>query len=200
MRGWSPACPATPSPPRGAGWASERTAKCGETTPGLIPAEEELEVRAIVVRETFPAVPSEAEGTLTVVYDGELADYTGGLGMFDEGEVHVCRTALVNLTPHEIVVRREDGSEFRIPPSGVVARVTATTEPAGTLAGVPVVSTRYGEIEDLPAPRAGVQYIVSSLVRMAATGRTDLVSPDTGPESAVRDGDGRIVAVRRFTR
>ena len=157
-------------------------------------------MRAIVVRETFPAVPSEAEGTLTVVYDGELADYTGGLGMFDEGEVHVCRTALVNLTPHEIVVRREDGSEFRIPPSGVVARVTATTEPAGTLAGVPVVSTRYGEIEDLPAPRAGVQYIVSSLVRMAATGRTDLVSPDTGPESAIRDDDGRIVAVRRFTR
>lgn len=157
-------------------------------------------MRAIVVRETFPAAHSEAEGTLAVVYDGELADYTGGLGMFDEGEVHVSRTALVNLTPHEIVVRREDGSEFRIPPSGVVARVTATAEPVGTLAGVPIMSTRYGEVEDLPAPQGGVQYIVSSLVRMAAPGRADLVSPDTGPESAIRDDAGRIVAVRRFTR
>jgi len=156
-------------------------------------------MRAIVVRESVPVSPS-GPASFAVVYDGELADYTGGLGMFDEGEVHVSRTALVNLTPHEIVVRREDGSELRIPPSGVVARVTATAEPVGTLAGVPVVSTRYGEIEDLPAPRGGVQYIVSSLVRMAAPERADLVSPDTGPESAIRDDDGRIVAVRRFTR
>lgn len=157
-------------------------------------------MRGIVVREAIPVTPSEAEGTPTVVYDGELDAYTGGLGAIDEGGVHVWRTALVNLTPHEIVVRPEDGIELRIPPSGVVARVTVTTEPVGTFAGVPVVKTRYGEVEDLPAPRGGVQYIVSSLVRNAATGRTDLVSPDTGPESAIRDDMGRIVAVRRFTR
>lgn len=157
-------------------------------------------MRAIIVRESVPVSPSGPASSLDVVYDGDLAAYEGGLGMYDEGDAHILRTALVNLTPHEIVVRREDGSELRVPPSGVVARVTATAEPVGTLAGVPVVSTRYGEIEDLPAPRAGVQYIVSSLVRMAAPGRADLVSPDTGPESAIRDDDGRIVAVRRFTR
>src|SRR5690606_32558987 len=157
-------------------------------------------MRAIIVREVVPATPSGPAPSFDVVYDGELDAYEGGLGTFDEGDVHGWRTALVNLTQHDIVVRREDGSELRVPPSGVVARVTVTAEPVGTFAGVPVVRTRYGEVEDLPAPRGGVQYIVSSLVRNAATGRTDLISPDTGPESAIRDDDGRIVAVRRFTR
>src|SRR5690606_38532227 len=120
-----------------------------------------IEMRAIIVRESIPVLPSGPAPSLAVVYDGDLAAYEGGLGMYDEGDAHVWRTAIVNLTPHEIVVRREDGSDLRIPPSGVVARVTATAEPVGTIAGVPVVSTRYGEIECLPAPRAGVQYIVS---------------------------------------
>ena len=157
-------------------------------------------MRAIVVREAVPVTPSGPTPSFSVVYDGDLDAYEGGLGTYDEGDAIISRTALVNLTPHEIVVRREDGSELRIPPSGVVARVTATAESVGTLAGVPVVSTRYRKIEDLPAPRGGVQYIVSSLVRMAATGRADLVSPDTGTESAIRDDAGRIVAVRRFMR
>jgi hypothetical protein len=32
----------------------------------------------------------------------------------------------------------------------------------------------------------------------AKSGRRDVVSPDTGPESAVRDPGGRIVGVKRF--
>ena len=48
----------------------------------------------------------------------------------------------------------------------------------------------------LPAPVAGVVYVVSALVADRAR-RSDVVSPDTGP-SAIRDG-GQIVAVTGFT-
>src|SRR5690606_37784325 len=73
-----------------------------------------IEMRAIIVRESIPVLPSGPAPSLAVVYDGDLAAYEGGLGMYDEGDDHVWRTAIVNLTPHEIVVRREDGSDLRI--------------------------------------------------------------------------------------
>ena len=42
-------------------------------------------------------------------------------------------------------------------------------------------------------------YIVSSFVISARPERRDLVRPDTGP-TCVRDGDGKIIAVRALTR
>jgi len=64
------------------------------------------------------------------------------------------------------------------------------------------VSQTYGEIEGLPDPQPGVVYIVSMVVRQAAQaqGRTDVVSPDTSPQGAIRDEQGRIIAVRGFVR
>jgi len=108
-------------------------------------------------------------------------------------------TKLVNLTPHPVVLALE-GEERVIPPSGGVARVSTTTEVIGTLDGVPVVRTRIGQVIGLPEPEVGTVYIVSSLVAQAAAamGRDDVLAPDTGPDSAVRDADGRIVAVRRL--
>ena len=109
---------------------------------------------------------------------------------------------LVNLTPHALVVRLNDGTERRIEPSGTIARVATTAREVGTVNGIPVVETTYGDIEGLPAPEDGTVYIVSSLVLAAAraSGRADVLAPDTSPESAIRDDAGRIVAVRRFTR
>ncbi|MBU4387800.1 hypothetical protein KJ644_05060 [Candidatus Dependentiae bacterium] len=118
---------------------------------------------------------------------------------------------LVNLTPHPCVIFDDAGEEeiARIAPSGQVARVQTLAIPERedfVIDGhyVPVVATSYGEVENLPVPKDGTIYIVSVLVvtafRMKGVTRTDVLAPDTGPESVVRDGEGRIMGVRRFTR
>lgn len=110
---------------------------------------------------------------------------------------------LVNVTPHEIVIRPTDGQEIRLPPSGTVARVDTVQQDAGLAivddALITIVSTRFGNIVDLPPPEEGVLYVASTLVAQAAAerGRRDVVAPDTGP-TAIRDEAGRIVAVRRL--
>lgn len=106
---------------------------------------------------------------------------------------------LVNLTPHPIIIRPEGGDEMIIPPSGVVARVATTACVVAEIGGIPIVATRYGAVEGLPEPAPETLYITSSLVAQAAAseGRVDVVAPDTGP-TAVRDEEGRIVAVRRL--
>lgn len=107
-------------------------------------------------------------------------------------------TTMVNLTPHDVVVQSEDGKTTTISKSGKVARVAVIRTLIGDLSGFPVWKTTYGKVEDLPEPEEGKVYIVALLVLQALLGRTDLVAPDTSPESAVRK-DGIIVAVRGFT-
>ncbi len=105
----------------------------------------------------------------------------------------------INLTPHEIVVRT-DGGDVMIPASGQVARVSEHVSDAGMLDGIPVVDCRLGSPFGLPDAVDGTIYIVSPIVCGAVVGRPDVVAPDTGPQSVVRDADGKIVAVRRFRR
>ena len=108
---------------------------------------------------------------------------------------------IINLTPHTINVADKDGNIIReIKPSGTVARVSTKEAPAGEIDGIPVVETKFGEVEGLPEPQDGTVFLVSSIVRSAVPAlRTDVLVPDTGP-TAVRDEQGRIVAVRRFRR
>jgi len=107
----------------------------------------------------------------------------------------------VNLTPHEIVIRRPDDTDLRVPPSGTVARVAVDETIIESAAGVPTVVRQFGRVEGLPEPRDDTFYIVSSLVISALENlfddRLDVVAPDTG-SSAIRDSDGRIIAVTRF--
>ena len=103
----------------------------------------------------------------------------------------------INLTPHSIVVRLDD-SERRFSPSGVVARVSSELMPRGETDGIPVSVPVWGPVENLPDPAESRIYIVSSLVLSHLTGRTDVVSPDTSPNGAIRDEQGRIVAVKGF--
>jgi hypothetical protein len=106
----------------------------------------------------------------------------------------------INLTPHPVIIVTGEGEEIVIPPSGQVARVAMTQEVVATVGGVPIVRTRFGEIEGLPEPEPSVLYITSTLVAQAAValqGRQDVVAPDTGP-TAIRTPDGQIRAVRRL--
>jgi len=69
---------------------------------------------------------------------------------------------VVNLTPHPIRVRAEDGTEVVIPPSGKVARVKPKQVQVSSVAlegyrdneddeiVIPVVKTELGEVEGLP--------------------------------------------------
>ncbi len=109
--------------------------------------------------------------------------------------------ALINLTPHPIVVRT-DGVDITIPASGQVARVTSQQELASQIdvygLTIPVQRTTFGQVDGLPDPKPNTIYIVSSLVLGALKGsRPDVVAPDTGP-TAIRNDNGQIVAVTRF--
>jgi len=110
---------------------------------------------------------------------------------------------IINLTPHEVVVMSEDDEEImRIPPSGQVARVEVKTEVIGEINGIKVRKVVYGDIVGLPEPQENTIYVVSTLVLIALKDkgihRDDVVSPDTNPDSVVRDSQGRIVGVKYF--
>jgi hypothetical protein len=110
----------------------------------------------------------------------------------------------INLTPHKITVYDSKGEKIitEIPPSGLVARVSTVSRVVGEIAGIPVRRVEYGEIENLPDPMPDTYYVVSTVVLIAlrekGIRRSDVISPDTNPDSAVRDSEGRIVGVRFF--
>ncbi len=105
---------------------------------------------------------------------------------------------IINLTPHDIVVRTSEGDTI-FPKSGEVARVSTSAKEEGWINGITVVSTSFGEIEGLPARADGMIYIVSAMVLSALAGkRSDVLAPDTGA-TAIRNEKGQIVAVTRFT-
>lgn len=105
--------------------------------------------------------------------------------------------AYVNCTPHDVVLRRGD-VDIVFPPCGVRALAdVAQTDVSGF--PLPTVQTVYGDLVGLPDSQVGVIYITSAAaaVKARSLGRTDVVSPDTGP-TAIRDQAGRIQAVIRF--
>ena len=81
----------------------------------------------------------------------------------------------------------------------IQVRVSEITEPREPIEGIPIVKKCYGDVVGLPAPQAGVILIVSIVVLAALQGkRSDVVCPDTGVDSVVRDEQGNILGVRRF--
>lgn len=119
---------------------------------------------------------------------------------------------VVNLTPHPVVVVGEEcpskvqsPEEIKpyivatFPPSGKVARVTSSKVKVREVNGIPLYKSVFGEVSGLPDPQPGTIYIVSLLVLQALKGkRDDVVAPDTSPTGAVRDANGRIIAVKGF--
>ena len=108
-------------------------------------------------------------------------------------------TRIINLTPHTVTLVCGNKT-VDIQPSGMIARVSATSQQVGTITidgfDFPVVKTVFGDVQGLPEPAENTIYIVSTLVLSAAQGRNDLVAPNTG--AAIRDADGKIVGVPGF--
>lgn len=100
---------------------------------------------------------------------------------------------LVNLTPHEIIVEKKDGTRKSYPPSGQVARVEVEDICLGRLDGIPIHKGKVKKVAGIPKAQEGVMFIVSLFV-LQNSDREDLIAPDTN--TAKRDNKGRIEAVR----
>lgn len=117
------------------------------------------------------------------------------------GAVHgIFMAKVINLTPHTCRVIGEGDEVVAEYPSQGNCRVASNFETVGELDGHPVLKTTYGETEGLPSPDGETTYIVSMVVAMANPNRNDIVSPNTSPQSVVRDASGNIVGVRSFSR
>lgn len=105
---------------------------------------------------------------------------------------------LVNLTPHAINILVGDAT-VTVPPSGQVARCAVTRRQVGTVEvdghTVPVFRSAFGAVEGLPAPEAGVGFIVSALVASAVPERGDVY----GVDDAVRNAEGQVIGCRALS-
>ena len=107
--------------------------------------------------------------------------------------------ALINLTPHEIVLVGATGDVVeRIAPTGQVARVSVTRTSTGSVGVIEIFETCFGELEGLPSAQDGDFFVVSGLAASAAKalGRQDVLSPG----ELVRDPEGRVVGCRGLSR
>lgn len=102
---------------------------------------------------------------------------------------------MLNLTPHAIVLRTEDGAERVIPPSGVTVHVELEDRVVGRKHGVPVIERHPIRVEGLPDDEHPC--LVPAHVLSAVPGRAGVYAPDTG-HTAIRDEQGRLRAVTRL--
>ena len=99
---------------------------------------------------------------------------------------------IINATPHAINVMDGDNNIIRtFAPSGICPRCAVTRETVGTVNGIPVNKSVFGEVVGLPEYSEDTIYIVSRVVAEAAK-RNDLFIVD----DAVRDEAGRIIGCR----
>ena len=120
-------------------------------------------------------------------------------------------TVFCNLTPHEIVVRLDNGTNTRIPPYGEVLRVdTRSAQVAITESGVRINAVRpigFSIESAVATVRAHLEsertiVLLSGIAldwiypHLTESERLRVVSPDTSPGCAIRDTSGRIMAVR----
>ena len=106
-------------------------------------------------------------------------------------------TTIVNLTPHAVNIINNDNSvAITIEASGNVARCSQTIDIVGDITvnsvSIPISSSSYGEVIDLPDPKPGYYYIVSRLVMSACPARQDLLCPN----DLVRNDAGQVIGCR----
>lgn len=99
---------------------------------------------------------------------------------------------IINLTPHNIVIAL-DNEHITLPPTAPPARCAIRSERIGEINGIPVVSSVFGDVENLPSPQPDTVYVVSTVIAQRVA-RADVLSPDTGP-TAIRE-NGQVIAVR----
>jgi hypothetical protein len=94
----------------------------------------------------------------------------------------------VNLMPYPVYIKVDGRPWLKVPPSGTVAQCAKNKNVVGKFEGVELVTSKFGNVYDLPAPIEGTLYIVSMTVRQAVS-RPDLASPS----DLIQDTDGTLV-------
>ena len=116
----------------------------------------------------------------------------------------------INLTPHRITIRRDDGTDVVIPPDGEIMRVdTTSAEQAQTPDGIRINEIRPTDDALRSAVRKvrermdGEAIVIVSGIALDWLGPLlsdeeiyRVLSPDTSPGSAIRETSGRVTAVR----
>jgi hypothetical protein len=102
----------------------------------------------------------------------------------------------VNLTPHDLNLINEAGEPVLVKASGMLARCAVTTKKVGTVNGIKVNESHFGEIQGLPEPEEGKIFIVSAMILTALHGtREDVL----GVSEYIRDTEGKIVGAKALT-
>jgi hypothetical protein len=118
---------------------------------------------------------------------------------------------ILNLTPHPIVIRRKDGSEITIEPSGIVWRlkeedVDITRSFGFDIEGIEIVARRFSvDMPTMPQEIWSADIVIVSLPMLLMLKEAFnpmptkplFCAPDTG-SGAIRDEQGRIVGTTRL--
>ena len=101
----------------------------------------------------------------------------------------------VNLLGHDITISGYGTLTKSVNP----CFVKTNQEIIGKLANIPIASTVFNEIVNLPEAEEGTYYIVSRITMdYVPVGREDVFCVDTGP-TAVRDENGQVIAVTQLS-
>lgn len=105
---------------------------------------------------------------------------------------------IINLTPHEVSIIAEDGSVKATFPSSGIARAEQHAELVGDLNGIELVTMKFGDPIDLPAPEEGTFLVVSIITANAAKACGRSVDDLIITADPVRNDAGQIIGCRRF--
>ena len=78
----------------------------------------------------------------------------------------------------------------------MIARASSTRSQVALIDGIPINSTTFGDVENLPDPQEDTIYIVSVITAKACPDRNDVFITD----DAVRDEEGRVIGCRALAR
>tara|TARA_R110000796_G_scaffold114197_1_gene225900 strand:+ start:758 stop:1087 length:330 start_codon:yes stop_codon:yes gene_type:complete len=97
---------------------------------------------------------------------------------------------IINKVPHPIYILDEENRVLHtFPKSNGMIRLAQKTSLIGSILGIPISQTIFGEPDKLPKYEKNIYYIVSNLVKTALPDRTDLLSPS----NIVRNEEGAII-------
>ena len=104
---------------------------------------------------------------------------------------------IINLTPHEVVLYKTDGSILKLPKAETPLRLEQTTSQLKIIDGVSFTITKYGlNNQTLPKVEEGTIYIVSKIFLKAFPSRLDFYMVN----ETVKDENGHIIGCKSLTR
>ena len=107
---------------------------------------------------------------------------------------------IVNLTPHEVVVR-VGGKNYCFSKTGQVLRADIPMEPTTPIGDIPLRIKRNDMAPNeviLPVKVENRLYIVSTMLLDMFPEREDFIAPDTSKDAVIRDSNYKIVGVKGF--